>query len=119
MSKILNKESYKVNGDRLIADIKPDAITDAVAVAVPKSGAAGIIPRGQVIDETKDGFVVHAENGAVSRIVAADTEYTEDDTSAVCPTYISGSFTESALITAVSLTAADIEKFREKGIFIK
>lgn len=119
MQKLLNKELYKVNGDRLIADIKPDAITDAVAVTVPKSGAAGIIPRGQVIDDTEDGFAVHTENGTVSRIVAADTEYTEDDTSVVCPTYIAGSFTKSALITALPLTAADIEKFREKGIFIK
>lgn len=119
MSKLLNKELYEVTGDRLIADIKPDVITDAVAVTVPKSGAAGIIPRGQVIDATEDGFAVHAENGTVSRIVAADTEYSEEDTSVMCPAYIAGSFTESALITAVSLTAADIEKFREKGIFIK
>lgn len=119
MQNELNREAYKVDGDRLIADIKPDVIADAVTVTVPEKGKAGVIARGTVIDSSENGYAVHSEGGTVSRIVAEDTPYGEADSDVVCATYLAGPFTLDALITDVELTQEDVELFRKNGILLK
>ena len=52
-------------------------------------------------------------------IAAETTAFTALDLKIVVPAYTSGSFRLSELVTASSLTSANIETLREKGIFLK
>ena len=52
-------------------------------------------------------------------IVAETTGYAADDTDISVPVYISGTFHTGKVKATPELTSADVEKLREKGIYLK
>ena len=116
----LNKEAYEVKPDNLIYDNTHPIDGYVVSIKVPAE-KAGVLKRGQILDfsESDGSYVPHAEGGSVSAIVVNDVDYAADDTEVSASVYISGTFRKSVCITDVALTAADIEKLRSRGIYLK
>lgn len=120
MAKVLNEKVGNVMYDKLIYDGTHPIDAKSVTVTLT-GGTAGVFKRGQVLDldATKNENKVHAASGSVNCIVAQDTDYTAEEKSVVVPVYLSGSFRQDAVVTDVELTAADVEKFRSLGIYLK
>ena len=117
---VLNSEAYTMNKDNLVYDSKHPLDVANIEVTVPGT-EAGTIERGQLIDydDTDGTYSVHAENGKPSAIAAEETSYAADDTSALVTVYTSGSFRQSEVIAAPTITAAHLEILRSKGIYLK
>lgn len=115
---LLNREAYQHEPDNLIYDRshEPDASNVTVTLSDEK---AGILRRGQVLDLAEDAYAVHAADGKPGAIVAQHTEYAADDKELTVTVYISGTFRRSACISAVELSAADVEELRCRGIYLK
>ena len=120
---ILNKNVYNVEFDDLIYDGSHPVDGRAVTLSIAASNADGLVAKGQVVDydDANDKYALHAANGEVYGVVSEDTEYDTLNTtsSVVVPVYLSGALRRTKLVTGVELTEADVEKFREKGIFLK
>lgn len=120
MSKLLNKEIAVMEPDRLIYDSKYP--TDGKVVKIKlTAGTAGTLKRGQILDYDGDNecYQVHAADGTVGAVLSENVLYSEDVTEVFASVYISGSFLQAACVTDVELTAADLETFRGKGIYLK
>ncbi len=115
---VLNSEIYRMEHDTLIADLTHPQDVRMVSVSLTK-GAPGTIVRGQVLDLAEGSYICHAEQGTANCIVAENTDYTEADEKVNCPVYVSGTFMESGLVSAVDLTDADVENLRGVGIYVK
>ena len=118
MMNILNGFLGESEKDRLIYDGSHPVDAVNVRVSVPED-TDGVLKRGQVIDYADGAYSVHVASGEVSCIVAEETEYAAGETEVTVPVYISGTYRKSACITDVELTAADLEVFRSKGIYLK
>ena len=116
--KVANKLAYTATPDNLIYDSKHPIDGENVEVTLA-GGSAGEIERGQVIDLDNGTYSVHSGGGTPSVIAAETTAFTALDLKIVVPAYTSGSFRLSELVTASSLTSANIDTLREKGIFLK
>ena len=118
MEQLLNKKVADMVPDRLVYDATHP--TDGMNVVIDLDGdSAGVLKRGQIIDYDGEKCQMHAENGKVAYIVAADTSYSADDTEVVAQVYISGSFRQDACIADPALTDADLNDFRKLGIYLK
>lgn len=118
MERLLNKKVADMVPDRLIYDTTHPI--DGRNVVVDLDGSSsGVLMRGQIIDCDGGNCQVHAENGKVAYIVAVDTPYSVEDTEVVAQVYVSGTFRQDACISAVALTGADLDNFRQYGIYLK
>lgn len=120
LTKILNEKVGNVLYDSLIYDGTHPIDGKNVTVTLP-GGTAGTIKRGQVLDldASKNEYKVHAASGVVNCIVARDVGYTSEEKSVTAEVYLSGPFRQDAVVTDVELTAADVERFRSLGIYLK
>lgn len=114
--KMLNKQAYTMERDRLIYDGSHEIDGSAVVITTESSGE---IRRGALLDYSDGTYVLHAANGTPSAIAAETVEYTETDIQVTVPVYISGTFRKAAVISPAALTAADVETLRSKGIYLK
>lgn len=118
MGNLLNRKVAEVVPDRLVYDTKHPI--DGTNVVIDLDGSSdGVLKRGQIIDYDGESCQVHAENGKVSYIVAADTLYSTEDTEVVVQVYTSGSFRLDACIADPVLTDTDLDNFRALGIYLK
>ena len=113
----LNKLAYTVEKDKLIYDASHPI--DAVVRVSLTPKADGKIERGQVIDHKAGTYSIHAAAGEASAIAAEEVEYTSTDTEVNVTVYISGPFRASEIKAEPELTGGDVEKLREKGIYLK
>ena len=120
MTKILNEKVGNVLYDSLIYDGTHPIDGKNVTVTLP-GGTAGTIKRGQVLDldASKNEYKVHAASGVVNCIVARDVGYTSEEKSVTAEVYLSGPFRQDTVVTDVELMAADVERFRSLGIYLK
>ena len=120
---ILNKNVYNVEFDDLIYDGSHPVDGKNVTLSIAAADANGKVEKGRVVDydDTNNKYVLHAANGEVFGIVAEDTKYdtVNATTAVVVPVYLSGAIKKAGLVKDVELTETDVEKFREKGIFLK
>jgi hypothetical protein len=115
MAEQLNKTIAEMEYDELIYDNSHEI--DAKNVSVQVTGS-GTLKRGQLLD-IKDGERErHVKDGEADAIVARDVAYTEDG-SVIASVYISGTFRTNRLVTDETLTDADVETLRGKGIYLK
>ena len=113
-----NKMVGTMERDKLIYDMTHPFDAKAVTVTISVK-ADGKIKRGQVIDFKEDAHSIHSADGEASMIAAEDVEYASTDTEITVPVYISGTFRASEVIADPELTDKDMEKLREKGIYLK
>lgn len=114
----LNETAYTIEKDKLIYDSMRLIDAANVTVTVPKE-KVGTLKRGQLLDFAEGKYVVHAESGTASVIVAEETPYAADDTDITVPVYVSGNFRKSEVESDVELTAVDLENLRLKEIYLK
>lgn len=118
MERLMNQKVAEMVPDRLVYDATHPIDGTNVVVDLDSS-SAGILMRGQIIDYDGESCQVHAENGQVAYIIAADTPYSAEDTEVVAQVYSSGTFREDACIADPALTDADRGDFRKLGIYLK
>lgn len=121
MAKTLNGTIVEMKPDKLIYDSKHPVDGKVVKISVSEAGAAeeGTLKRGQILDLGADGYSVHAANGVPDVILAEDVSYGTGATDVYGQAYISGSFLQTACVTDVELTEADVQTLRGKGIYLK
>lgn len=114
----LNKTAYAVNPDRLIYDGKHPI--DATVLTVTLDGRSAVtIKRGQIIDTADGKYSIHAESGEPCAISEETITVEPGTTEVQVQAYISGPFRADAVIASPELTDADVQKLRDKGIYLK
>lgn len=110
-------KAYEVNNDNLVLDGQRIDVKN-MEITISDTETAGVIERGQVIDSTSSGYIVHETAGKSNAIVAECVEYEAGETTVVVPCYITGEFRKSEVITDVELDDTDVEALRLAGIIL-
>jgi hypothetical protein len=102
--------------DNLIASINVGQIVVSGTIAA----GAGEVKRGTVMSKGDDGKLSVMKDGATPFGILTDTVKV-GDTDEVVEVYIAGSFNKNALIVGegYALTADDIQKMRDGGIYVE
>lgn len=114
MGKRLDTTIGNVEYDNLIAGTFPAVTTFMVTL----DGSQGVLKRGTILAGTAAEAVILTTGGTPFAILAEDTDTTGGDEPAIA--YRTGHFIKNSLIVAAgyTLTAANIEALRGKGILV-